>query len=322
MRSRPTHPYHPSYWLTWLGMVPWRAAAALPLPASAALGALIGDLARRLAADRRRVAERNLQRCFPAWSAEHRGRVLREHFRAAGQSILDLGVVVWSSHERLRRLIRLQGYDHVAVARDRGRGVILLAPHFVTLPVGALYLCRQQPMVTMYKRPRNEVIHEGYRRVCTGEPSRSALINLMFHRASERHPLALVEHRQGLRPIITRMRAGAPFYYLPDQDLGRRQSVFAPFFGIPAATASAVGRFARMTDAVVMLCHTRQLPRGGGYEVTIGAPFENYPTGDPVEDATRMNSAIETAIRTMPEQYFWLHQRFKTRPPGEKDFYA
>ena len=321
-RTRPVGVYHPGYWPTWLGLGPWRLASALPLPLVWALGSALGEFALHAAGGRRRVAERNLERCFPDYGAATRRALLRRHFHAAGQSILDLGVAVWASSDRLQRVVRLTGYEHVRRAREAGRAVMLLAPHFVTLPLGALYLTLQQPLVAMYKRPRHELIHRGYRRVCTGGGSGSRLLDLIVRKRPDAYPFTLVEHRQGLRPILTAQRAGAPFYYLPDQDLGRRQAVFAPFFGIPASTVSAVGRFAEIADAAVMLCCTRQLPRGGGYQIEVEPPLDDFPQGDAVADATRVNLAIEAAVRRMPEQYFWLHRRFKTRPAGEPDFYA
>lgn len=321
MTDGPAGLYGPRYWPTWVGVAPWWGASMLPLPMIRQLGAAIGAIAYRTVGERRRIAERNLEICFPEWDSGARARVLKNHFRAAGQSILDLGVGVWASSARLNRLMRVVGYEHLAAARENDRAVLLLAPHFVGLPMGALYLSTRGPIAAMYKRPRNRLVHEGYVRVCTGYESPCRLLNRVVSQRSESHGIVLVEHRQGMRGVVRALRAGQPFYYLPDQDLGRRHAVFAPFFGVPAVTVTAASRFARMTDAQVMLCHTRQLPRGEGYELSVEAPLEGFTAEDGLKDATVVNREIERIVRQVPEQYFWLHRRFKTRPPGEPDLY-
>jgi KDO2-lipid IV(A) lauroyltransferase len=131
----------------------------------------------------------------------------------------------------------------------------------------------------------------------------------------------LFARQEGIRPMIKSLRSGEPFYYLPDMDLGARDSVFAPFFGVPAATITALSRIARLAGAVVVPCVTRQLPAGRGYVVRLYPAWDNFPSGDLHADARQMNAFIEERVREMPEQYYWLHKRFKTRPPGEKSLY-
>ena len=147
------------------------------------------------------------------------------------------------------------------------------------------------------------------------------MLDFIVHSKRVRHCIDLIEHRQGMRPAIRALLEGKPLYYLPDQDLGKRHRVFAPFFNIETSTISATSRFAEIGQAVVLLCCTRQLPRGKGYETILSPPLEGFPSGDAHQDASRLNLEIERVIRTMPEQYFWVHQRFKTRPDGEPDFY-
>ena len=131
----------------------------------------------------------------------------------------------------------------------------------------------------------------------------------------------MVERSEGLKPIIKLLREGVVFIYLLDQDPGRHNTAFVPFFGVQAATLTALGRLTRITNAIVVPSFTRQLPRGQGYEVIFKPALDNFPTGDEVADAARMNQEIEKGVLDMPEQYFWVHKRFKTRPEGEGDFY-
>jgi len=238
-----------------------------------------------------------------------------------GQSVFDLGVAVWSTSSRFQRMVRVEGYRHLQQAQAQNRPVILLAPHFVTLPINALYLIEFQPMIAMYKRPRNQLIHEGYRRVCNGSDTSNALLNQLIRKRNDTYKLQLVEHRRGMRPIVRALRSGVAFYYLPDQDLGRRHAVFAPFFGIEAATVTAVSRFASLTEALVILCWARQLPFGSGYEINFSEPLQDFPSNNEQQDAERINLYIEEIVRNIPDQYFWLHKRFKTRPVGETPFY-
>jgi KDO2-lipid IV(A) lauroyltransferase len=128
----------------------------------------------------------------------------------------------------------------------------------------------------------------------------------------------LYSRQEGLRPIIKGMKENMPFIYPPDQDQGIRDGAFIPFFGIPAATMTSVPRMAKMTGAKIVPAITKMLPGGKGYVLTFYPAWENYPTGDDIADTRRMNEFIEQRILEMPEQYFWLHKRFKTRPPGEE----
>ena len=146
-------------------------------------------------------------------------------------------------------------------------------------------------------------------------------LRVLVERGRKRFGLRLIEHNQPFTALVRAVKSGMPLYYLPDQDAGRRNAVFAPFFGIPSSTFAALGRLARMTDAVVIPCIAHQRPHGRGYEIVFHPPLKNFPTGDAVTDATRMNAEIEKVVRKWPDQYFWVHKRFKTRPEGEPGFY-
>jgi lauroyl/myristoyl acyltransferase len=151
-------------------------------------------------------------------------------------------------------------------------------------------------------------------------PQRDPIVDWLLHKTRSRYASPLVPRKLGLRPVLRGLREGKVFYYLPDEDLGPRHSVFAPFFGVPAATLPTLGRLAATAEAAVIPCYTRLVPHG--YEVRLEPPLAAFPVGEPVADATRMNAEIEGAVRAMPEQYLWTFKLFKTRPPGVPSPYA
>ncbi|HEX5611526.1 MAG TPA: lipid A biosynthesis acyltransferase [Burkholderiales bacterium] len=274
----------------------------LPLAALARVGRMLGYAAFWLIAERRRVTRINLARCFPDLQPHEREHLAREHFCAAARSIVELGLVWWASGERIRRLVRIEGLEHLRALGTTPS--ILFVPHFVGLNIGAARLGSEANCVSMYAAQK--------------DPTLSELLLRGRHRFGTQ---TLVSRQEGIRGVIRAMRAGLPFYYLPDQDYGPRDALFVPFFGVQAATVPGLSRIARMVGARVLPCVTRMLPRGEGYVMTIEPPWENFPTADIVADTRRMNEYIERKVREMPEQYLWMHKRFKTRPPGEARFY-
>ncbi|HZX32487.1 MAG TPA: lysophospholipid acyltransferase family protein [Rhodocyclaceae bacterium] len=272
----------------------------LPLPVLRAIGGFIGRILYVLGRERREVALTNLRLCFPDLGETEREALARHHFIAFSQAFIDRTLGWWAPRWRLRRLIRLHGEENL---RDpEGRPVILLAPHFVGLDAGGTMMTMTTPLVSVYSNQKNPVINQ-------------VLLNgrLRFNQ-----PI-LMSRQDGMRKAIKALKDGYPFYYLPDMDFGPKESIFVPFFGVTAATITGVSRLARLTHARVVPCITRQVK--DGYEVELQPAWENYP-GDSVEaDTERMNRYIETQVLRMPEQYFWLHKRFKTRPPGEQRYY-
>ncbi|MHB8346758.1 MAG: lysophospholipid acyltransferase family protein [Acidiferrobacterales bacterium] len=295
---------HPRYWPSWIGYVFLRATALLPLPVIWALGGAIGELFYLLHAERRHITQANLRLCFPDLDSRARNNIARRHFREFIRASLTVPIAWWGSVGRLNRLVRCRDCHYFEDACHAGRRIILLAPHFVSMEIGGIYMASRHPgFVNLYKRPKNP------------------LLDYLISRRRQRFGGVLVERMEGLRPAIRSIKRGLAFYYLPDQDQGSRGAVFAPFFGVPAATLTSLGRLAAITGAVVIPCFTRQLPYGRGYEVIFRPPLDNYPSGDDIADASRMNQEIEAGVREMPEQYFWVHRRFKTRPPGFPQLY-
>ncbi len=294
-------------WPVWLGLGLYRLLALLPRRSRAALGARVGDLIRLGNPRRRHVVEVNLELCFPELRREERERMARDYFRRLAQSSLDYGSLWWGGAARLERLVSVEGMEHLQRCRERGRPVILLTCHSVALDFGATAITRHFPTVGLVK------------------PLRNPVIEWLMSRGRTRYRGRLFLRRDGLRPIVRALRRGEIFYYLPDEDLTHVKGgewIFAPFFGVPTATITALGRLARITGAVVIPCISRYLPERGGYRVALGAPLEDFPTGDPVADTIRMNRELEEMIRRHPEQYMWSLRLFKTRPGGEPSPYS
>ncbi len=274
----------------------------LPLPLLALLGQALGQLAYVLARERREVARTNLRLCFPELSTAARERLVCGHFRALSRSFFEHGILWWSSAARIRRLVRIEGAQHLAAVQ--GQPVILLAPHFVGLDMGGVRISLDVQVSSMYSKQKNPVVDQ-----------------LLLRGRLRFNTPRLFSRQDNVRGVVKAIRAGLPFYYLPDMDFGRRDSIFVPFFGVPAATITGVSRLAQLARAVVVPAVTRQLPGGQGYVLKCYPAWENFPTGDMAADARRVNAFIEERVREMPEQYFWVHKRFKTRPEGEPRLY-
>lgn len=275
----------------------------LPLVALAAFANALACVLYWLIPERRRVTRINLEKCFPQMDPQARERLARAHFRAFVRSFVDHALLWWAPRGRIERLIRVEGLEHVRALR--GTPVILFVPHFVGLDAGATRLTCELDMVGIYAQQKDRRFTE-----------------LLLHGRGRFGNQRQVSRQEGVRAALRAMvREGRPFYYLPDQDYGARDALFVPFFGVPAATVPGLSRIARLAGAKVLPCVTRMLPGGAGYVVRIEAPWEDFPSADAAADTLRMNRYIEQAALEMPEQYLWMHKRFKTRPAGEARFY-
>ncbi len=301
--SLPAALLHPRYWVSWLGLGVLWLTSKLPLPVLSLFGTVLGELSYRLMSSRRNIARRNIDACFPELNNFERRHLEHRHFWAAGRALLGTTVAWFASAHRLERLCRTRGREHLDKALAENRRVILLVAHFVSVQIGGTYLSIETPVVDIYRTLKNPVFDRAGKLGC------------------ERFNGIMIEMREGINAAIKETKKGALLHYIPDQDAGFTNSAFLPFFGIQASTMTMLGRLAKITDAVVIPCFTRQLSWGRGYEVIFKPAFEQFPTDDPIADTRRMNEEIEKAVREMPEQYFWVHKRFKTRPPGEPDFY-
>jgi KDO2-lipid IV(A) lauroyltransferase len=275
----------------------------LPQRALDSVGNALGPLAYRLVGERRKVTRVNLAKCFRWMARAERERLARAHFTAWCRSFIDHATLWWAPRDRIERLIQIEGLEHLRALG--GAPAILFAPHFVGLDAGFARLACEIDMVSMYSQQKN--------------PQLSARLLEGRTRFGNQK---LVSRQDGIRAVLGPMREGRPLYYLPDMDYGPRGALFVPFFGVPAATMPGLARIARVTGARVLPCVTRMLPNGAGYVVSIEAPWSDYPTGDMEADTLRMNAYIERKVLEAPEQYYWMHKRFKTRPEGGARFYA
>ena len=270
----------------------------LPTALLARLGGGLGALLYAVARSRRNVVLTNMRLCFPELDEPKRRQLAREHFRAFGRGLLEHGVLWWGSKARIQRMVRVEGIEHWRA--HEGRPVIWLAPHFIGLDMGGSRIITEWRGASMYSRQKDPLFDR-----------------ILLHGRTRFVTPELFSRQDGLRAVVKIIRAGVPFYYLPDMDLGARDSVFVPFFGVPAATVTGLARIARLANAVIVPAVTRQLSVGEGYALKFYPAWENFPSGDDAADARRMNAFIEERVREMPAQYYWLHKRFKTRPAGE-----
>ena len=275
----------------------------LPLRVLAPIGRGLGVLFYLLAIERRHVVMTNLRLCFPQWSNAECKAVAQEHFKALGRSVVEHGLLWWSSKERIQRLVRVEGLHHwQAVAQSP---VIWFAPHFVGLDMGGARITTQWHGVSVYSHQKNPI----FDRV------------LLMGRKRFISPV-LFSRQDGIRPVVKAIKKGLPFYYLPDMDFGEKDSLFVPFFGVDAATITGLSRLAHLAKAVVVPVVTEQLPGDEGYVLKFFPAWENFPSQDLLADTRRMNAFIEERVRELPAQYYWVHKRFKTRPKGEPSVYA
>jgi KDO2-lipid IV(A) lauroyltransferase len=296
---------HPRYWLTWLGIGLWWLLVLLPYPVILLLGRLLGRLMFRFGGQRRIIAQRNLALCFPQMSDAERASLLRANFLSYGIAFFEVGMAWWWPNRRFDRLIQIEGLENLHNLQQQGRGALLMAIHYTTLEVGASALSAEFSIDGMYRPHKN--------RVYDFVQSRGRLARSIGGSA--------VYPRKDVRGMFKALRQGRIIWYAPDQDYGPKQSVFAHFFGVPAASVTATARFARMGDAAVVPFTQVRLPGSQGYRVTVHPPLCDFPSGDDVADAELINRHVEQFVEQQPDQYMWVHRRFKTRPAGAQPVY-
>lgn len=296
---------HPRYWLTWVGFGVWWLSAQLPYSWQMLLGSGLGRLLTMAAPRRAAIAARNLELCFPEWNSQQRQQALDGVMDSIGKAFFETGIAWFLPHKRLRRLCSLEGLEYLQQAQAAGQGVILLSMHFTHLDLGAAIISFNHSIDGTYRAHDNPVY------------------DYVQRRGRERHNTTGVAITRGdVRAMIRALKNGRAIWYAPDQDYGARHSVFAPFFGVSAATVTATAELARLGKAIVIPYIQSRKADGSGYHLKVLPPVEHYPEGDAEVDAARINHIIEACIRLQPEQYLWVHRRFKTRPEGEPDLYS
>ncbi len=294
----------PRFWGTWVGIALLWLLTQLPRSLRTALGDRAGDLILRRNRKRRDIVFTNLEWCYPELSDTERLAIARRYFRNMARCLLDYGILWFGSRARLKRTVTLEGEEHLRPHLEANRPLILLTCHHVALDFAGIAYNLHHPVVSIFKQGRNP------------------LIDWFIARGRARLGAVIYERDDNMRPIVKATRAGYALYYLPDEDLGPERSVFAPFFGVQTATIPALGRLAKLCRATVLPYMAYYDPASGAYTARLFPALEAYPTGDEVQDAARMNEALEAMIRLAPDQYMWSLRLFQTRPAGEPHPYG
>ncbi len=276
------------------------ALARLPWAWQRGLGRVLGSVLRKLLGDRRRIALRNLELCFPELDPAARDRLLREHFAALGIGMFEFARAWWGSIAPLRRALVVEGLEHIEAARANGRGVIVVSGHFTTLEVCGRLMCDHVPLAGMYRPHAQPVMEWAVRR------GRARYAATMFP-------------KQDVRGAVKHLKRGGLLWYAPDQDPSRGDSVYVPFFGQPAHSLTSTHQLARLSGAAVVLFqHARRAD--GGYTLKLWPAFDGFPSPDASADTARVMAGIETMARAAPAQYLWIHRRFKRQPDGSSPY--
>lgn len=285
----------------WLAVGVMWLGAQLPWWLQRGLGRGIGALALWLVSDRRRAADTNLALCFPDMPDAQRNALLKASFADLGIGLFEFTRAWWGSIAPMRRDVRIEGLEHLRDLQVQGRGALLISGHFMTLELCGRLLCDHIPLAGMYRRHRSPVFEWA----------------VMHGRL--RYATAMFNNDE-LRGAVRHLKRGGVLWYAPDQDMRGKDTVFAPFFGIPASTITASHQLARLTGcAVVPFFHRRE---GSRYVLRIAEPLADFPSADATSDSARINAAIEAMVREAPSQYLWVHRRFKRQPDGAASIYA
>ncbi len=294
--------WQPRHWPWWFGLALLRALCALPNRVAIGTGRRIGRFAHAIAGSRRAVVRRNIELCFPDLDADERDALARMHFEARGMSLVEMGWGRWASDRRLGAITELKGIEHLKAATDAGQGVILLSAHFTTLEIsGRMLALNSPPFDAVYRKNRSDFITE-------------------IQRSGREVSADDTIEKRDIKKMVRSLRSGRPVWYAPDQSYDRKGAEVIEFFGVPSMHTTATSTLARLGKAVTLPYFPRRLPNGR-YEIEIQPPLEDFPSDDLAADTRRYVEVLEAHIRKCPEQYFWIHKKFKNLPDGYPDYY-
>ncbi len=292
---------HPRFWLTWLGLGLLRITVYLPAQWRKHIARTFGLTLYRLASRRRHITETNIKLCFPELTLQEQDQLVKQVFIENMLGLLETGLPLWGNREKLRSKVSFDGMETLEAAYAQGKGVILVGAHYSSLDLGGFLFSLFSPVDVLYR------------------PHKNLLFNhFLVH--SRRQFCNEVIPKNDMRAIIRCLKQGSVFWYPADQDYGAKHSVFAPFFGVNAATINVTSRLAKVnaSPTLIFSCHRTSDNR---YHIRVTPPLDNMPSGNDVADATQVNRGLEAEIRRYPAQYMWVHRRFKTRPNGEPYLY-
>jgi len=302
-RKRLSSFWSPRYWPVWVGMGLLRLICLLPHGAALTVGRFLGRIAHVLGGSRRAIVRRNIELCFPGLSPEERDALAFEHFKALGMTLIEMGLGRWASDDHLDAITTLRGIEHVQNALAEGQGVILLSAHFTTLEImGRVLALNMPPFDAVFRRNRSEFMTELQR---TGR---------------ERSAESTIE-KHDIKKMVRSLRNNRAVWYAPDQSYNRKGSEVIPFFGVPTMHTTATSTLARLGKAAVVPFFPRRL-EDGSYELTLLPALERFPSDNPIADTKQYVELLEQHIRSCPEQYFWVHRKFKDLPVDYPDYYA
>jgi KDO2-lipid IV(A) lauroyltransferase len=293
----------PQYWPTWIGLGCLRVICLLPHTVALAVGRVFGRIAHRISGKRRAIVRRNIQLCFPELSTAERNTLAHDHFLALGMSAIEMGLGRWASDRAIQDLCDIENLEYLTEPMAAGKGVIILSAHFTTLEVSGLAIrLAGVAYDAVFRRNRSEFITE------------------LLRKGRERSAESTIEKRD-IKKMVRRLRDGAAVWYAPDQSYKRKGAEVVPFFGVPTMHTTATATLARLGRAVVVPFFPLRTPEGR-YVLKFLPAFEDFPTDDAIEDVMRYMRVLEEQIRECPEQYFWVHRKFKDLPEGYEDYYA
>jgi KDO2-lipid IV(A) lauroyltransferase len=294
--------FQPKYWVTWLGLSVLRGIEILPFSAQLHVGSALGGLIRRLPLAYVRIARRNIELCMPALSPAEQATLLERHCASLGMALCETADTWWSNDRRVNKLAQIQGLENLQAALAKGRGAIMIGGHFTTIEIATRILGTVVPLNVVYR------------------PTKNALLSHTMFTSFSRNgkPIA----HDDIRTMIRALKKNEAVWYAPDQSYRNKGAAMVNFFGIPAATTTATSRLARISGAAVLTYFPERLPGNAGYRVVIGPALEDFPGEDAVADAERFNRLLEAQIRRVPEQYLWLHRRFKGLSADYPDYYG
>lgn len=295
---------HPKYWLAWSGILLLFLSSLLPYSVLLFLGRQLGRGASYIAKSRRKIAQRNLELCFPELSKEAIQKKVVINFENSGIALFEMGMAWFWPSWRVNSLLKVTGMEHLEKAKQANQGVILLGAHFLTLEMGARAVGLVQPSSAVYRKHSN------------------AVLDYWFYWGRMREHKAMLD-RKDFKSMLRTLKNGESLWYAPDHDYGKhKSSVFAPFFAVNNAnTVAGTSTLARVKNSCVIPVFLKRLPADQGYELVFYPKLENFPSKDITADTTVTNQQIEKMILECDDQYMWMHRRFKTRPEGEKTVY-
>ncbi len=294
---------NPIYWPMWLGFGVGRLCTFLPLPAISLLAKIFSTVGLLFMPERRRITRTNIRLCFPHYSKKEVRHLMRLNFYNSTMAVLETALSWWGSDDFFKQYSHIEGMEHIEAALKNGNGALMLGAHYTTLEIGGRITMQFLKQATP-----------------TYKPARNKLFNAMMVSSRSRYQGEQLKS-SNLRELLKRLKNNNVIWYAPDQDFGLHGTVFAPFMGVQTTTLTTTARIAKSSGTTILPWYCERLANNKGYKVIIGPAFENFPSGNDIDDATTINKSIEKQVKRLPEQYLWGHRRFKTRPKGMPQVY-